>query len=371
MKTGSVRCSIGMLAAAVAASLFAGVSPAGADLLEVSGAVLAEDDELLAGWTAEGDAGYVHFEHEGELLVSAGSSDDEPLFVGWTSAAPATAAGYEPSSEHVCKRGATTCVDLVVEAMTRRFDRLAAECDHNAAFSLVYLRTTEEYRRTIEDPDFFEDTAFVNHEDAVFAKYYFDAFDDWYGKGRWWKVNDVWRHRGGRADQVPPAWEVAFRASDGRAVSGMGSVLLGMSAHINRDLPFVLESIGLVAPDGSSRKIDHDRVNQFLNRVTIPAIHEAARRFDATIDDGNVEATTLDESVNLQIVMSWREEAWRHAERLAAADTRAEWDAVAASIEEAAHLEAVAIRDAYAYDGVLTDSSARDTWCEEHWDDEV
>ena len=44
---------------------------------------------------------------------------------------------------------------------------LADSCDHDGIFALAYLRTTEEYRRTIEDPTFFEDTAFVNHEDRL------------------------------------------------------------------------------------------------------------------------------------------------------------------------------------------------------------
>ena len=73
--------------------------------------------------------------------------------------------------------------------MRRRFDPLAQSCDHDSIFALAYLRTTEEYRRTIEDPTFFEDTAFVNHEDVVFARLYFDAFDAWHS---------------GRREDVPP-----------------------------------------------------------------------------------------------------------------------------------------------------------------------
>lgn len=346
-------------------------SPAPALLDDSTGAVLPSDDPLLDGWVAEGEDGYVPVGGDDDLMVSRESSEEEPLFVGWTSALPATASGYEPSSEHVCKRGDLQCVDLVIEAMTRRFERLASVCSHNAVFSLVYLRTTEEYRRAVTEPGFFEDPAFVNHEDAVFAKHYFDAFDDWYQGARHWKVNGAWHSKAPHRDDVPPAWQVAFRAADDRAVTGLGDILLGMSAHINRDLPFVLESIGLVKPDGTSRKPDHDKVNEFLNRVTIPAMREAAQRFDPTIDDGNIEATTLDESASLQIVMSWREEAWRNAERLAAAETPAERQLVAQSIEDAAYLEALAIRDAHAYDGTVRSTEERDAYCAEHWDDEV
>ena len=42
--------------------------------------------------------------------------------------------------------------------MTRRFEPLASSCDHDAIFALTYLRVTEEYRRTVESPTFFDDT---------------------------------------------------------------------------------------------------------------------------------------------------------------------------------------------------------------------
>jgi hypothetical protein len=280
------------------------------------------------------------------------AAEQEPVFVEWSSLLPGLSGGYDPTSEHLCKRGATQCVDAVVREMTRRFDNLAAVCDHDAVFALTYLRTTEEYRRTIEDPAFFEDTAFVNHEDAVFAEYYFRAFDAW--------------HRGDRA-ATPAAWRIAFDAADRRAVTGSGNMLLGMSAHINRDLPFVLEGIGLVKPDGTSRKADHDRVNRFLNRVTTTVVAEIARRFDPTADDSNLPGT-FDETATLQMVVSWREQAWRNAERLAAARTEAERASVAKSIEDSSALEARTIVAATSY-GPLQSSAARDRYCAQHWDD--
>ena len=120
---------------------------------------------------------------------------------------------------------------------------------------------------------------------------------------------------GGGLD-VPPAWRVAFDAARDRAVSANGNLLLGINAHVQRDLPFVLYSVGLVRPDGGSRKPDHDRVNRILNRVTDDIIAEVARRFDPSIEDTNAP-TTLDDFVLFQSIVSWREMAWRNAELLA------------------------------------------------------
>ena len=54
---------------------------------------------------------------------------------------------------------------------------------------------------------------------------------------------------GGRA-LVPEAWRIAFDAADHETVATLGDILLGMNAHISRDLPFALARTGLVEPDG-------------------------------------------------------------------------------------------------------------------------
>jgi hypothetical protein len=236
--------------------------------------------------------------------------------------------------------------------MTQRLDPLAQSCNHNAVFALTYLRVTQEYRRTIEQP-FFDHTSFVNYEDTLFAHYYFNAFDAW---------------SAGRIADVPPAWRIAFDAASKRKVSGSGDLLLGINAHVQRDLPLVLYSIGLVAPDGTSRKPDHDRVNIILNRVFGPVIAEIARRFDPTIDDTNLP-TSLDDAALFQIVAGWREKAWRNAEELAAAPTPAARDLVVAQIETDAATEARAIVASTAYPPLLGGNAARDAYCAIHHGD--
>src|SRR5215211_2724767 len=281
------------------------------------------------------------------VLLSAGTAraEDAP-YLGWSALLPGLTTEFDPSSENDCTAGRTHCVDAVIREMRRRFDPLAASCDHDSIFALAYLRTTEEYRRTIEDPTFFEDTAFVNHEDAVFARYYFDAFDAWHA---------------GRPAAVPPAWAIAFDAAADRAMPAGGNLSLGINAHVQRDLPFALAGIGLVKPDGSSRKPDHDRVNQFLNRVTDDLYAEIARRFDPTIDDGDLPGTA-DDAALFQIIPSWREIAWRNAERLVSASSDEERAEVAASIEGYAASQAELIRQASGY-GPLRNSAARDAYC--------
>jgi hypothetical protein len=280
------------------------------------------------------------------LLLAPATASAEGTFVDWTSFLPATATQYEPSSADECTSGRIACVDKVIRQMTRDFDRLAAACDHNAIFSLAYLRTTEEYRRAATEPGFFEDPAFVNHQDAVFAAYYFRPLN---------------AYRAGDLEQVPGAWRVAFDAARDKRVSAAGNAFLGFNAHIQRDLPYVLEEIGLVKPAGSTRKTDHDKVNQFLNRVSFTA--ELAARFDPTFDDMFADGTTIDDTLIFQMFPAWREEAWRNAERLARADTPARRAAVQESIEAAANATALAMRAMFAYPPLQGGAAQRDAHC--------
>jgi hypothetical protein len=221
--------------------------------------------------------------------------------------------------------------------MEKRVKPLDQACDHNVMFGLMYLRTTEEYRRSALTPGFFTDPAFINHQDAGFAKQYFDAWDS---------------YKAGDLAHTPKAWQIAFKNADQEKVSGTGNMLLGMSGHVNRDLPHILAQIGLVKPDGTSRKPDHDKVNEFLNLVMEPLMDEAAARFDPTVDDGQVDGTTMDETGMLQILVGWREQAWRNAEALVNAPTPEARALVEAEIERVAAIESNLIVVATSYSSV-------------------
>ncbi len=281
-------------------------------------------------------------------LVGGGSAvATDPVFVGWSHLLPAWAYQFNPGSEDACEAGRPGCVEKTIKAMNRRFTPLSDACDHNAVFALAYLRTTQEYARTAADSSYFDDTAFVNHEDAVFAEFYFNSYDAW---------------AAGRGGEVPSAWRIAFDAAQDRQVTGSGNLMLGMSAHVNRDLPYVLAGIGLVAPDGTSRKPDHDRVNAMLNRVVEPLLAEESLRFDPTMDDINTPYG-LSYTALMQALVTWRETAWRNAERLAAADSPQERAVVEQEIEDYAANTARSLVLHYQYKPLLATSAARDAYC--------
>ena len=281
----------------------------------------------------------------GGSLTAGATESTEPTFVSWSDLLPSLTSGFDPTSENECVAGRISCVDKAIKEMRRRFEPMAKACDHNAVFGLAYLRTTQTYRWAAATPGFFEDPAFVNHEDIVFATYYFDAYDNW-AKG---------------SGPVPKAWQIAFDAAKNKKVSGSGNVFLGMGAHVNRDLPYVLAGIGLVKPDGTSRKADHDKVNEFLNKVTNPLLAEVAARFDTAANSAAGPAL-LGYTSSFQMLAAWREAAWRNAERLANAPDAASRQLVEQSIEA----YAAGINDTLAKGmgyGLLGSSAARDAHC--------
>lgn len=234
------------------------------------------------------------------------------------------------SGSRACQEGALECVSRVIREMRRRFDALARRCDHDAVFALVYLRTTEEFRDSAESIGY-GDLASVTREDALFADYYFRAFDA-YRRGD-----------GG----VPPAWQIAFDSASARTLGARGNAFLGVSAHIQRDLPFVLYDLYNQGQPVSRE--DHTLVNEFLAQVDVAP--EVIARFDPTYPPGS----------DIGLIAAWRETAFQNFERLRDA-TAVERVVIAAEIEYSAALFAQNIVASTAYPPGSS-SSERDAYC--------
>ncbi|MDZ4876913.1 MAG: hypothetical protein CLLPBCKN_006348 [Chroococcidiopsis cubana SAG 39.79] len=252
------------------------------------------------------------------------------------------ALAQELTSKKVCKLGKPQCVTLVIQEMERRYEPLAKQCDHDAVFALNYLRTTEVFQQTLGKVNYNNPTAVIR-EDALFAEYYFRAYDA-YHKGE---------------GNVPPVWQITFDAAQNRSVSGSGNLALGINAHIQRDLPFVLYELYLKGRPVSYE--DHTRVNDFLQQVN--PLKELTGKFDPTIDDQDVPGDE-DDRQRFKTIVLWREGAFRNYERLRNASTEAERMQIAKEIEEFAAGNAQFLQQSFSYPPG-TDSSERDIYCQE------
>lgn len=273
--------------------------------------------------------------------------------VAWSSYLAGWTEEHVPTSENDCVAGRDNCLKATLKELARIADDTAKGCSHDAVFSRAYLRMTQTYGWSRDIPGYYQDVPFANHQDAVFAKYYTDAY---------------YAYHSGDRSSVPEAWRIAFDASRDKRVTASGSLLLSMNAHITRDLPFVLAGVGLVAPDGSSRKPDFDAVEQWLYTATKPLLAELATRFDPTADDGD-DPLGLSNLTLFQVVSAQREAAWRNAEALVSAKTPEERALVAASIETEAAAAAKTLLATQSYVPPLSSSDPRDQWCAAHHDD--
>lgn len=213
----------------------------------------------------------------------------------------------------LCRPGSMRCVNTTIDDMHRRFEPLAANCSHNAVFSLLYLRVTEGYRDVATRAGYFIDVAKVNKEDTDFARLYTQAED-------WWS--------GGNPAEVSPIWRLAFAAADGRRVSGSGDALLGMVGHIKRDLPFAIWRIAMGHRD------DHLAINPMLKKVYPTVSAELAARFDPWFSPDGGRLPTGEAVVDA--IATWRDQAWNDAQALLDAQTPADFDEVAMHIERSA-----------------------------------
>lgn len=262
---------------------------------------------------------------------------------GWAHASAGLRPGLVPDSPNPCQAGREDCLDTVVAEMAARLD--AAPCAHTAPFAFTYLRTTEQVRDRLGDPGFFGNRQAVAQLDAVFAQLYFDAFDNW---------------RAGRHDQVPGAWQMAFGAADQGSSSAAADILLGMNAHISRDLAFAVARVLDGDPQLGGDRADFERVNRIIAELNGPLLDEAATRFDPGLVELRRQSGDLDPS---ELIALWRQRALDLGIRLHQAGTDEERRAVAAEIERDAVAAASVVLSADASIDQGLSAEERDAYC--------
>jgi uncharacterized protein DUF5995 len=249
------------------------------------------------------------------LAASAGAqTTPNPPWPQLLPPAPGTSADVQPGPVARCREPTIRCVDDTLRIFRRFRARLG--CDHRAVFVNTYLLLTEELKRAVRRRGFFDDRRYLIWEITEFANYYFRTLSN---------------SLAGRA--VPEAWQVSFDAARSDGVNGGQDMLLGINAHVQRDMPYVVAAMGVRFPDGTTRKPDHDRVNDVLNAAYEAIVRSNARRYDPILFTTNADWDPLDNIAGLEAVKGWREGVWRNAERLMTARTPAERSLVEASIE--------------------------------------
>lgn len=238
-------------------------------------------------------------------------------YVPWPSALPGRTVGPAgpPKGVPHCRRLRLRCVDRVIVRLRREWRAQDRRCDHRAVFSLGYLRISREIRTRLAQHRTFRHRRWFIAVIQGFSNIHFQTEAD-YDAGR----------------QVPDAWRIYYRAMDSGDYSAGQDLLLASNAHTNHDLPYAYAASGLLTRKGVSRKHDHDAVNEVNATVFRGIARYYADHYDPAFSLFNTIAP-FDQLTAGQVVQMWRENAWRQAERLVGAKSRAELRGVQRDIE--------------------------------------
>jgi hypothetical protein len=291
---------------------------------------------LFVGWITAGCVA--------AAVVAVASGGAGPTLPTWAEVAPGLTAKLDPRSSNPCQRGDLSCLDVIVAELQRREAMLG--CGHAAVFDDLTLETTEQIRAAAA-VGLFKSPRKIAHFDAWFVRLYFQAQDDW---------------RAGRVAKVPDSWQIAYREADKRSVHGIGDVLLGMNAHITRDLALAA-STGYTDA-GYAMDPDFLLVNRIIQRLAASALRDVAARYDKTLSTARIP--TVLGPFNLgEVTANWRAEAWRDGAALRHSP-RSRLAYLERSIELLAASRAKAIVAATSYVPLVQSSASRDSYCASH-----
>ncbi|UBV44120.1 DUF5995 family protein (plasmid) [Deinococcus taeanensis] len=177
--------------------------------------------------------------------------------------------------------------------------------DPRAVFAGAYVVITSAMHQAL-GAQLFLDPPWVERYLAAFAGLYLDAAQQ-YDAGP--QADD---------DLVPPVWRLTFATCREETVSPLTHLLLGVNAHVNRDLAVALVRAG-VRDHTDRRYEDHKRVNDVLRgavndlQASVTADAPVLARLDTLCGP-------WDEHVACTVVAWARETAWAHAVHLAGAE---------------------------------------------------
>jgi len=161
--------------------------------------------------------------------------------------------------------------------------------DGVACFNGMYLKVTEAVRDALPT---FENQAFIERLDILFAQFYFDAYDA--------AAAQAW---------VSKAWEPLFHRRAERRLA-LQFAITGMNAHINNDLAHALILTWKEMGFDSAMRRDYDKVNDILAAVEKDIKVPLSDRLIAEVDTA---FGTSDDFLALWSIRHARDQAWDRA----------------------------------------------------------
>ena len=248
---------------------------------------------------------------------SAGAAGLPQGYVPWPNVLPGRTVGPSgpPHSVPGCGSLRLACVDRLIDRLRHQWRAEDRTCDHRTIFSIGYLRITREIRKRL-----------ARHETFEYRPWFISVVqgfsDEYFATQR--------RYDAGKPN--PQSWQIYYDAMQAGDYNAGQDLLLASNAHTNHDLPYAYAASGLLTRKGVSRKHDHNEVNDVNASVFGGIARYYAHHYDPMFQTIS-ETSPVPQLSTLQLIQSWRENAWREAERLVAAKTKSELRQVEQQIE--------------------------------------
>ena len=191
--------------------------------------------------------------------------------------------------------------DQVLMRMDSLLESWEAARDQRLIFLSCYQMMTSNVLTAIQEKSF-EDGDWVRTLMEKFAEVYFIALDQYEKK-----------------IDPPKVWKIAFEAPNFPQLHVIQNLILGVNAHINYDLVFVLSELlglewqNLSAEDRQMRYRDHCHINDIIFQTINSVQDQVIERFEPKFDLIDKLLGPMDEWLTSKIISSWRENVWEHA----------------------------------------------------------
>jgi uncharacterized protein DUF5995 len=209
----------------------------------------------------------------------------------------------------------------VVDRMEVLLNRWENDGDYRAVFIRSYQAVTRGMEKAIAEGAY-EDRAWMEALDVLFAKAYFDALEAFEsGDGA-----------------LPNCWKLAFLHARDKKTTVLDDLILGMKAHIVHDLPIVLFKMGLPQEERLLRKRDHDAVDTALASLVDTLQDDIRSHYSWVLGFLDRYLSVHDEILTGIGVRVARKQAWQMAIELTDAPDEQTREALMAQLDHSASM---------------------------------
>ncbi len=198
-------------------------------------------------------------------------------------------------------KGGMSSDNIVLSRMQQQLQSWEEHNDARLIFLTCYQMMTTNVLAAIANQTF-EDNIWVKRLMENFAEVYFQALQHYE-----------------RQETCPQVWKVAFSVSPLSKAHAIQNLLLGVNAHINYDLVFVLAQLlqeewnALSSPQRQLRYRDHCRINTIIYETIDSVQDQVIERFSPHFDIIDRLMGPLDEWLTAKLIAEWRDEVWNLA----------------------------------------------------------